>query len=556
MKTKSESTAPGYVSGKAAAAQITAAGGDPAAPLDEILGSDGWAALTADYAEVGTPSGDLEATALTELDWLPIAALGDALPDYRPSPCPEATAARETAATAHAVRVRDVAVSMEWGGIYYAADALDPRRAKWERALSAVIERNNMLPVKSNTLPMLFFTGEQAIKAGATEADLRALRHLTPEAVRALTLRSRALAEAETQEVRAQARLINAERAAAGLTVPERIDLATFTPNPVQWLVDGLWPVGGVLGLFAQRKAGKSTVVRDLVGALLDGWSVFGRYLTHLDPAAEVVLIDTEMPVELVHADYTSAGVGNLGRINLRSIRGVERTFDVRVEQVRQRWAGQIAPGSVIVVDCLYSIFGALGISENDDTVTEVLTGLRALATECGAAGLLIVHHLGKDSERGARGHSSLEGNPDVLCRIELDGAPAADTPRLFSAFGRYGVSIDPARLILGSDQRLRLETVAEVKAEQKRTALSADAELVLKAIRENPGCAASVIVDVTALPDKRARAATKHLEDIGLVRDEGTAKTRQAWRVAPKGDPLDTFATVGQTARRDALEG
>ncbi|MEU2173681.1 AAA family ATPase [Nocardia sp. NPDC019219] len=544
MNSEIESTAPGYVSGEDAADGITAVGGNPDAPLAEILGPEGWAVLCKDYAEVGTTPADLEATALTELDWLPHAALRATGAEVTPSL--EAAAARE--------KVARVGRVVEWSGTYYAADTLDPRRSEWERVLSTAITRNNMLPIKPNSLPLLFFTGEQAMKAGATEAELRALRYLTPEAVRALTLRSRSLADADTREVRAQSLLIAAERAAESLAVPERIDLTTYTPSPVTWLVEGLWPVGGVLGLFAQRKAGKSTVVRELADSLLDGRSSFGRYSTHLDPAAEVVLIDTEMPPDLLHMEYM--GMANLGRINLRSIRGVERTFDVRVPQVRARWAAQIAPGSVIVVDCLYALFGSLGISENDDTVKDVMSGLRSLALECGAAGLLIIHHLGKDSERGARGHSSLEDSPDVLCRIEMDGMPAADTPRLFSAFGRYGVSIEPARLILGSDHRLSLETVAEVKAEQRRTALSADADLVLKAIRDNPGCAASVIVDVTGLPDKRARTATKHLEEIGLVRDEGTAKTRQAWRAVPQPDPLDSFATVGETARRRVLEG
>jgi hypothetical protein len=84
---------------------------------------------------------------------------------------------------------------------------------------------------------------------------------------------------------------------------------------------------------------------------------------------------------------------------------------------VRARWREQIAPGSLIAVDCLNGLFGALGVSENSDEVVAVLAGLRALATECDAAGLVIVHHLGKDPGRDARGHSSLEGFPDVVAR-------------------------------------------------------------------------------------------------------------------------------------------
>lgn len=443
------------------------------------------------------------------------------------------------------------AVAARWSGFHYDTADLDPARSDWERKMAAAVERKNMLPEGRNSEPMVMFTGKQAIEFGATEAELSARGRLTPDAVRALALRARALAEADAQEVRAQARLIVAERAAEGLEVPERIDLATFVPNPVPWLVDDLWPRGGVLGLFAARKAGKTATVIELIGSLVDDRSLFGRYPSSLDAAAEVALIDSEMSAEQLHSEYAAAQVHNLGRINLRSIRGVERTFDVRVPQVRRRWAGQIKPGSVIVFDCLYSLLGALSISENDDAVVEVLTGLRSLATECGAAGLLIVHHLGKDSERGARGHSSLEGFPDVLCRIELEGLPDAETPRVFSAFGRNGVSIAPARLTLGADRRLRLDTVAEVQAERQQAALDADASKVLAAIQENPRSLAAEIVKATGVTDKRTRAALRHLEGVGLAHDEGTSKTRQAWIAVEPEPAADAFMTVTDTARR-----
>lgn len=437
-------------------------------------------------------------------------------------------------------------------GIHYDVAVLDPSRSRWEHNLAFEIEQFNALPLTSRNLPVLTFTPEQAIKRGATEAELLRFAPLTPNAVRSMVLRARALAEADAQEVRAQARLIVAERAAQGLELPERIDLATFTPNPVPFLVDGLWPIGGVFGLFAQRKAGKSTVVRDIVRSVLTGDDLFGRFPVHVGPDTEVVLIDTENTIDQIHYEYRAAGIPDLGRINLRSIRGAERTFDLRVPQVQERWAEQIKPGSVIIFDCLYSVLAALGIPENDDTVAGLVVGFRALAAQCDALGGALVHHLGKDAERGARGHSSIEGNTDVVCQITTDGLPDADSPRYLSALGRNGVKVETSLLTLGSDHRLRLETVAEVKAERRQATLDADSAKVLAAIQEHPRCTAAAIVDATGLPDKRARAATQHLESIGLARDEGTARTRQAW-VAAEHDsgPVDRFTTVADTARQ-----
>jgi hypothetical protein len=89
--------------------------------------------------------------------------------------------------------------------------------------------------------------------------------------------------------------------------------------------------------------------------------------------------------------------------------------------------------------------------------VADVIEGFKALAVECAAAGLVIVHHLGKDPDKGARGHSSIEGSVDTLATVRLEGPPAADTPRTFEAFGRRGVNVPPARLVRGEDHRLTL---------------------------------------------------------------------------------------------------
>lgn len=223
---------------------------------------------------------------------------------------------------------------------------------------------------------------------------------------------------------------------------------------------------------------------------------------------------------------------------------------------VRERWAQQIAPGSVIVFDCLYSVLAALGISENDDTVAAVLLGLRALATECKALGTIMVHHLGKDDERGARGHSSIEGWPDVLCRIRLDGAIGSDTARMFSAYGR-GVDVESGVLVLGDDHRLTLESQADKRAAAKSNAHDADDAAVLAAMRAQAGLNNTALVDAAGVPQKRVYAACKRLAERGIVENRG-ASNRPAWHAAASESAHgDLFASpadlVSGTARTDA---
>lgn len=282
-------------------------------------------------------------------------------------------------------------------------------------------------------------------------------------------------------------------------------------------------------------------MVREVVRSLLDLGDVFGRYTARTSPDAEVVLIDSEMPLDNLQAEYRAADVRGLDRLRVASIKGCERSFDVRVPEVRARWVGRIEAGSVIVFDCLYSVLAALGISENDDGVAAVLLGLRALATESGAVGLIVVHHLGKDSERGARGHSSIEGFPDVLCRNRIDGPLGADPERIFSAYGR-GVSIESAVLTLGADHRLTTTPRAEARSVKRSARFDADDSTVFVAISDHPGLSGNALAAEAGLPVKRTYAACKRLAERGVIGGEGSV--RPAWHAVPGGSVGDPFST------------
>ena len=196
------------------------------------------------------------------------------------------------------------------------------------------------------------------------------------------------------------------------------------------------------------------------------------------------------------------------------------------------------------MVDCLYTLFGALGVSENSDEVVEVLAGLRTLATECDAAGLVIVHHLGKDAERGARGHSSIEGFPDAIARIELDGAPSGSTPHVFSAYGR-DVSVDAGLLTLGDDHRLTLG--GNPKAERIVAAHRANDDAVWRLIDKNPGLSVRGLYTLPIesrgkLSRDRIREAVERMALINRVVNKGSESAPE-WHAIEGVDPLSTPA-------------
>lgn len=405
------------------------------------------------------------------------------------------------------------------------------------RAPGASRDRKELRLGYTGTELVLWFgapTNDVAALPPATKSDLaEAVRHADTER------------RVEQMETQSRARQIEAVNAAAGIELPEFVNLVEHVPSSDPWLIDGLMRHDTNLGLFAQFKAGKTTAVREIVRSLLDGDNVFGRFPVRVDPSTEVVLIDSEMPLDNLQEEYRRAGVRGLDRLRVASIKGCERSFDVRVPEIRAQWAQRITPGSIIVFDCLYSVLAALGISENDDGVAAVLLGLRALSTECAALGTIMVHHLGKDSDRGARGHSSIEGWPDVLARIQLDGPLASDTQRTFSAYGR-GVDIEAAVLTLGDDHRLTLRDLSEVKSEKstaKRSSqLDADDAAVLEAVRSRPGLSGTALRDAVGVSVKRIYAACGRLSERRMIEDLGRA--RPEWHAVAGATQSDPFST------------
>lgn len=464
--------------------------------------------------------------------------------DYNPFDNHRAAAKHAAAAQAQRATQKRLA---RWGSSRYAVSVLDGRTEPWARRIAADIARRNAGRDPMKNAPELMFSGDKAVNAGATDAQLAALPALTVDEVAALRIETAAALEATRMAVRERGRQIAAASEVAGYAdITTRVDLATYTPPDDPFIVDGVLPLGKSMGLFSERKAGKTTTVVDLTRALLNGGKFLGRFATGLPTDAEVAILDTEMGADMMQYEFTSAGVGDpalLRRINYHDLCGRSAMLDFRVPAVRAYWRDQIGPGSFIILDCLYTVLSALGIDESSSQVADVIEGFKTLAVECAAAGRVIVHHLGKDPDKGARGHSSIEGSVDTLATIRLDGPPAADTPRTFEAFGRRGVNVPAARLVLDGDHQLTLSANTP-SADRAKAANHRDDDIVWKLINEHPGKSVRALGD---LPEEtrhgvsrdRLRQSVERLAGLGYVVNKGTDK-RPEWYAADRdGDPF-----------------
>jgi hypothetical protein len=273
----------------------------------------------------------------------------------------------------------------------------------------------------------------------------------------------------------------------ADLKRPRVFSLDQFLARPATdptYRIGDVWPTGGRVVLSAQFKAGKSTVVGNVIRALADGTPLFDRFAVR--PGARVLLIDDELDDRTLQRWLTDQRIENTTQVAVTCLRGALSSFAITDPDIRAAWARDIAGADVVILDCLRPILDALGLDENHDA-GKFLVAFDALLAEAGATEALVLHHMGHNAER-SRGDSRINDWPDALWKLVRDKSdedPTTDDvagSRYFSAFGRdvnfpqTELSYHPAtrHLVLGEQALNRQQTVTKRRTEMARTAVIA----------------------------------------------------------------------------------
>ncbi|MBY0440967.1 MAG: AAA family ATPase [Mycobacteriaceae bacterium] len=212
--------------------------------------------------------------------------------------------------------------------------------------------------------------------------------------------------------------------------------LATPDTDAVYRITD-LLPTGGRVLLAAQYKAGKTTMMANLIRALADGGNFLGHY--HTQPANNIVIIDTELDERMLRRWLRTQNIHNTDAVTVLPLRGNVSTFNILDTETRNQWATQLAGADIIILDCLRPCLDALTLSE-DKEAGRFLVAFDELCAATGAQEGIVVHHMGHNSER-SRGDSRLLDWPDVLWKIIRETHENGDSnengDRYFSAIGR-----------------------------------------------------------------------------------------------------------------------
>lgn len=348
----------------------------------------------------------------------------------------------------------------------------------------------------------------------------------------------------EQRRRRARRILEEEEKQQTAIERPKGASLTDLLAQPdedVHFLIDRLWPAQGKVVLAAQNKAGKTTLVGNLVRSLVDGDAFLGQF--KVEQVDRVVLLDNELSPGMVRRWLRDQGIVNTDAVDVFAMRGRLSSFDILDPATRAEWADHIGPADVLLFDPLRPALDALGLSEDKDS-GRFLEALDELVAAAGIGHLGVVHHMGHSNER-SRGDSRIEDWPDAKWRLVRDRSDPDDpdgnnAPRFFSAFGR-DVDQPETRLdyspedrhlsVLGGSRR----TVSQDRVATSIRAYVAGAE----------GCSGGEIERGVGGDTRLVRAAIKSLAEEGWLRLErqGPGKATKHYSATPAERDFDPVA-------------
>jgi len=187
---------------------------------------------------------------------------------------------------------------------------------------------------------------------------------------------------------------------------------------PLRWLVRGVLPAEGLAVLFGASGSGKSFLTLDMAAAIAEGRPWFG-YRTY---AAPVVYLGLEGEAGL--SQRVQAWAQHHGRPLPEAMRFiVSQPFNLPtsddVSELADACRAGGAGGGLLIIDTLNR--AALGLDENAaEDMGRIIEAAADLQRRIGGLTLL-VHHSGKDTTRGMRGHSSLHAALDAAIEVRRE---------------------------------------------------------------------------------------------------------------------------------------
>ena len=183
---------------------------------------------------------------------------------------------------------------------------------------------------------------------------------------------------------------------------------------PLAWRVRGVLPAVGLVALYGPSASGKSFLAFDMAAAIAEGQHWFD---CRVDAAPVVyAALEGEAGFKL----RAQAWEASRGHALPAGLRMVLQPFKLTEARDVVDLAAVVPAGAVVVLDTLNRAAPTADENSSRD-MGEILEAAKRLQAFTGGL-VMLVHHTGKDSSRGLRGHSSLFAAMDAAIEVSRDG--------------------------------------------------------------------------------------------------------------------------------------
>jgi putative DNA primase/helicase len=187
--------------------------------------------------------------------------------------------------------------------------------------------------------------------------------------------------------------------------------------KPPEWLIDGILPAASFAAVVAPHASYKSFLTLDFALCIANGHEWQGRAVKQ-GPVAYVAG-EGQAGMVLRALGWTERKGGSMNAPFITVPQGVAMPSG-QLDELLAGIRAMPAPPVLIVLDTLARCFGSGDENSSTDMGAFILACDR-MRLETGAC-VLVVHHTGKDAEKGARGSSALPGAVDCLIVAKRTG--------------------------------------------------------------------------------------------------------------------------------------
>lgn len=237
------------------------------------------------------------------------------------------------------------------------------------------------------------------------------------------------------------------------------------------WRIQDLWMQSQTVLLTAKYKAGKTTLMLNVIRSLVDGKPFLGQFeTTPID--GNLLIVNAEMTRRQFRRWLRESGVENREKVFALHVRdagpSAGNLLDSGVRDLLIRRLNEI-DARALILDPLNPLLAGAGVDENASSdVARWFNALKEVEQASPIEDTMLVHHFGHNGERG-RGSSKFMDHPDALWTYTVEDTPdpgdddedllgqidAAPAPRFLKAIGRdvelakSRVEFDPATRVL-----------------------------------------------------------------------------------------------------------